>query len=143
MQGAGVVVGERDDVGDGKAAAEPGVGVEELLHPAGVSGHDDHEAVTVVLHALEQRLDRLVTEAFPLVAQPVRLVDEEHAVQGPVDDRRRPLRGLPHEPGDQVARSGLHAVAPGQHAHVPVHLAEEAGHGGLAGPRVAGEHEVP
>ena len=62
-----VIVGEVDVMGD--ARAEAGVGLEEPVHLVGVAGEDDDEVVAVVLHHLQQDLDRLLA-VVALVLRP-------------------------------------------------------------------------
>jgi hypothetical protein len=57
---AGRVVGE-DDLAR-EARAQTGIRVEEAVHEPGIAGNDHDEAVSVVLHPLENRLDRLGPE---------------------------------------------------------------------------------
>ena len=38
-----------------------GVGFDEFHHFLGVSGNDDDEVVTVILHTFQQRIDRFLT----------------------------------------------------------------------------------
>jgi hypothetical protein len=52
------VVGEVDVVGDARLHA--GVGFEEALHAVGVAGEDHHQVVALVLHHLQQDLDRFL-----------------------------------------------------------------------------------
>ena len=59
-QFARIVIGEGD--GAGEARAQAGIAVEEAAHLAGVAGDDDAEPVAMVLHQLEQGLDRLPAE---------------------------------------------------------------------------------
>ena len=139
----GRVIVEGDDVGPGKPATQARVGVEEIFHLVRVSGHDDDEPVPVVLHPGQQSIDRLAAEpSLPLVAELVRLVDEQHAVERAVDNRVGLYRGLPDVLANQVARPDLSHVPASQHPEVPVHLADQPGHRGLAGAGVAGEDEV-
>ena len=56
------IVGEVDVMRD--ARAEAGIGLEELVHPVGVAGENHDEVVALVLHHLQQDLDRLL----PVVA---------------------------------------------------------------------------
>ena len=102
--------------------------------------------MAVVLHSLQQRLDRLGPEVLPHVgARPregVRLVDEEDAVEGALDravglDRRRP-----HVLADEPRPVDLDQVALLEQAHRAVHLREQARDRRLARPRVAEEDEV-
>jgi hypothetical protein len=138
-----LVVGKVDDVGGGGSAAQAGVGAEELLHLVGVAGNDQYESAAVVLHTAEQCVDGFLSEAAAaLVTEPVRLVDEQHSVQGPVHGLVGPDRGLAHHAGDQVGDLGLHKMPSAQQAEVAVDLADQARDCGLAGAGVAGEHQM-
>src|SRR5207244_3710683 len=58
------VVGERDLAREARTQAW--VRLEKPSHQPRVAGDDHDQAVAVVLHSLEQRLDRLVAEVEPL-----------------------------------------------------------------------------
>ncbi len=80
------VLGEVEVVGDPRA--HPRVGGEEGVHPVLVAGQDHHDLVPLVLHHLQQDLDRLLA-VVPLVVGPVQvvgLVDEQHAAHGSLED---------------------------------------------------------
>ena len=138
----GPVVREIDVVGDARCHAR--VQGEELLHAVTVSGQDHHQALALVLHHLQQYLDRL----NPVVAlvlgtvEVVGLVDEEHPAVGALDHLLGLGRGvadvLAHE---IVAGHGHHVVA----LDVPEPVQDLGGaqrHRRLAGARVAGEAHV-
>jgi hypothetical protein len=55
---AGAVVGEVQVVRDARAHAR--VGLEEGVHAVLVAGQDHHQVVALVLHHLQQDLDRLL-----------------------------------------------------------------------------------
>ena len=100
--------------------------------------------MAIVLHPLEQRLDRLGPEVEPLVwrRQRVRLVDEQHAVERPSDrtvglDRRR-ADVLAHE----TRTIDFHQVATPEQSHRAIHLGEQARDRRLARARIAEEDEV-
>jgi hypothetical protein len=100
--------------------------------------------VAVVLHSLEERLDRLGAEVEPVLGgrERVGLVDEQHAVEGAPD---RPL-GLDRRQADVLADEAgsvdLDEVAAAEEAHRPVHLREEPRHRCLPRAGVAEEDEV-
>ncbi len=74
--------------------------------------------------------------------QGIGLVDEQHAPQGLLH-RLLGLQGrLAHISGDQAAAVHLHQLALGEDADGPVQLADEPGHGGLAGARIAQKDQV-
>ena len=65
----------------GDARAKAGIGGEEAVHPLAIAGEDHDEVLALVLHHLEQDLDRflaivaLVLRAIEIIG----LVDEQHA----------------------------------------------------------------
>src|SRR6266540_851942 len=64
------------------------VRLEEAAHQRRIAGDDHDEAVAMILHPLQQRLDRLRAEVLPsgvAARERVRLVDEEHAVERALD----------------------------------------------------------
>ena len=138
------VVGEGDLARE--AGAQAGVRVEEGAHQPRVAGDDDDEPVAVVLHPLQERLDRLGAEVeAPVPAagrERVRLVDEEHAVERAPD---RPIgldRRLADVLADERGAVDLDEVSLLEQAHGAVHLGEQPGDGRLAGAGVAEEDEV-
>src|SRR6267378_3633100 len=73
---------------------EAGIGMNESVHFVGVAGHDHNEPVATVLHALEQRFYRLLTEIFAFLGEAVGFVYKEYAVQRRVDHGVGARRGL-------------------------------------------------
>src|SRR3954465_15220884 len=114
------------------------------MHQPGIAGHDHDEAVTVVLHSLEQRLDRLRSEVLAFVSrrERIRLVDEEDTVERapdyPVGLDRRHADVLPDEPGPV----DLDQMAPAQQPHRSIHLREQSRDRGLAGPWIPEKDEM-
>ena len=109
----GRVVRERDLAREARAQAR--VRVEEASHQPRVAGDDHDEAVAVVLHPLEQRLDRLGAEVLAPVArrrERVRLVDEEHAVERAADRAVGLDRGRADVLADERRAVDLDEVAP-------------------------------
>lgn len=103
--------------------------------------------VPVVLGPLQQHLKRLVAVRVALavagVRQRVRLVDEEHAAEGGVDQLVGLHGRLSEVLADQVGPLGLHEMVAAQQTEGVEDAAEDAGHRGLAGAGGAGEDEVP
>ena len=92
-------VGEVDVVGDPRGHAR--VGPEERVHPVGVAGQDHHQVLAVVLHDLQQDLDRLLP-VVALVLRPVqvvRLVDEQHPAHRPLEHLLGLGRGVARRTG--------------------------------------------
>ncbi len=97
----------------------------------------------MVLHELHERVDRLPPEV--VLAAPgegVRLVDQQHATERRLEHGAGARRGLADVAGDELRAVGLDEVTLRDDAEGAVDLAEQPGDGGLAGARVAGEHEV-
>ena len=137
----GRVVGEVD--GAHEAALQAGVGVDQLGHLVRVAGGDDRQVVAVVLHELDDRVDRLPPEV--LLAAPgerIGLVDEQRPAERGLHRLPRPHGRLADVAGDEVGAVGLHEVALGHDAEGPQDLAQQTSDGRLAGARIAGEHEV-
>src|SRR5437763_1735728 len=134
-QGIRRVVGEVDLARE--ARAQPGVRLEEAMHEPRVAGDDHDEAVAVVLHALEQRLDRLVAEVEPVgvTSQRVRLVDEENAVDGLADHPLGLDRRETDVLTDETGAVDLDEMAALEQAHGAIHLREQPRDGRLAGAR--------
>ena len=128
----------------GDSGAEAGIGLEELVHPVGVAGQDDHQVVALVLHDLEQDLDRLL----PVVAFVIRaievigLVDEQHPAHRLLQDLLRLGRGVADVLTDKIISCHrdqmpfAHIAEPEQDVRHP-HC-----DGGLTGSRVTGEAHV-
>ena len=98
----------------------------------------------VVLHPLEQGLDRLGSEVQPLLGagERVGLVDEEDTVERATDRAVRLDRRQADELADEPGAVDLDEVALPQEPHRAVHLREQARDGRLARARVPEEHEV-
>ncbi len=121
--------------------ARPGFASISSAIGAGVAGDDHHEVVAVVLHRLDQRVDGLLAVLVP--GQRVGLVDEQHALDRAGDHLGGLHGGLAEVAGDQLGAVHLDQVPLGQHAERRVDAADQSRDGGLAGARVAGEHQVP
>ena len=142
QQFVGAVVGEVDVVGH--PGGETRIALIEHIHPLLVTGEDHHQVVAVVLHHLQQDLDRLGA-VVALVLRPVEvvgLVDEQH----PAHRLLEHLAGL----GGGVADVLAHQVIAGGGDHMALaHVAQAVqdpahplGHRGLAGAGTAGERHV-
>ena len=138
----GRVVGELDLAREPRA--QPGIRLEEPPHQARVAGDDHDEAVAVVLHPLQQRLDRLVAEVEPVAVarERIGLVDEEHAVERLPDDAVGLDRGQPDVLPDEPGAIDLDELAALEQPHRAIHLREQPRDRRLAGARVAEEDEV-
>ena len=101
------VVGEVDRVRN--RLSRPGFWRDEDRHRAGVAGDDDDEVVAVVLHLLDEGVDRLL--AVLVAGQRVGLVDEEHAADGGLHDLGRLHRGLADVAGDELGAVDLDELA--------------------------------
>ena len=84
----------------GHARVEP----EELVHPVLVAGEDHDQPVALVLHHLQQDLDRLdaVVALVLGTVQVVRLVDEQHAAVGALEHLLGLRRRVPDVLADEV-----------------------------------------
>ena len=71
-----------------KRLFRPGLASMKLAHLVRVAGDDDGEIVAVVLHELDERVDRLAAEVVLAAArQRVRLVDQQHAAERRLEHR--------------------------------------------------------
>ena len=62
----------------------------EFLHQAVITRHDDHKVVAVILHRLEERVDGLLTKVVvALAVEGVGFVNEQHAAERLFDDLAR------------------------------------------------------
>ena len=114
----------------------PGLASMKSCHLGRVAGGDQGEVVAVVLHELDDRVDRLPPEVLLAAAgEGVRLVDEQRAAERRLEHGAG-LRGrLADVAGDEVRAVGLDEVALGHEAERAQDLAEQAGDGRLAGAR--------
>ncbi len=128
----------------GEARAEPRVRLQEVVHQPRIARDDDDEAMAVVLHPLQQGLDRLRAEVEALVhgRERVGLVDEEDPVQRPPDHPVGLDRGHPDVLAHEPRPIGLDEVATAQQPHRAVHLREQPGDRGFSCAGVAEEDEV-
>ena len=128
----------------GDARRNAGHVAEEPLHLVLVAGNDDDEVLPLVLHHLEQHLDRLLAVVALVVkaVHVVGLVDEQHAAHRPLQDLPGLGCGVAHVLPDEVVPAGDHDVALPHEAQLPQDLAHLHGDRGLAGPGVAGEGHV-
>ena len=76
------IVGEVDIAVE--ARLKTWVGVDEFLHLVGVTCHDDYQSVAIVLHALEQGGNSLLTIVGTgiTLGDGIGLVDEEYTAKG-------------------------------------------------------------
>jgi hypothetical protein len=100
--------------------------------------------VAVVLHALEQRLDRLGPKVHPLVRgrERVRLVDEEDAVERPPDHAVCLQRRRPDVLSDEPGAVDLDEMTALEESHRLIHLRQQTGHGRLSSTGIAEEDEM-
>ena len=136
------VVREGDVVRD--AARHPRVGLEELVHAVLVAGEDDDEVVALVLHDLEQDLDRFLAVVLLVfrAVQVVGLVDEEHAAHRPLQDVLGLGRRMPDVLADKIVARDRDDVPFAAVAEAVQDLGHAHRDRGLAGARVAGEAHV-
>ena len=137
-------VGRKID-GLGKASGQARIGVDEAAHLVGIAGDDHHDAVAVVFHEFEQRIDRFPAEVSARSGRSrkrVGFVDEQDAVQRFVALRQHFWRGLPDESGDDVGAVNLDQMPDAQRPKRPVDMSERTRDLGLADARRSGEHHV-
>ena len=118
--------------------------MEERVHTVLVAGQDDDQVVAVVLHHLQQDLDRLRT-VVALVLWPVKvvgLVDEQHPAHSLLDHLLGLGCGVADVLSDQVVACDRDQVALPHVTQAMEYLGHAHGDGGLAGAGVAGEAHV-
>ena len=127
-----------------KPRRQTGVGGHEPPHLLGIAGDDHHELVAEILHVLQQRVDGVLAERVALVLgdQPVGLVDEQHPAQGVLADLLHALRGLRHEPHDEVLLGDLHDLGARDFAQPEQDFGDDAREGGLGGAGRTFQHHV-
>ena len=119
------------------------IGFDELVHEFRVAGYDNDQFVAVVFHSFENRFDRLLAVAIlSICRQGVRFVDEQHAAKCALDHFLGFDGCLAKIPANQRAAVGLDQLAFRQDADLVIEARDEPRHGGLAGARIAGEHQV-
>ncbi|MDQ0773877.1 hypothetical protein QF026_002343 [Streptomyces aurantiacus] len=133
--------------GPREAGGQTRVGAEEGLHLAGVAGRDHHHVVAVVLHQFQDGVHRLAAEVGAAVAavrgQRVRLVDEQHAAERPLEGLAGLDRGTADDLRDQVGAGDLHQVPAAQRAQLGQDRPVQAGDRRLAGAGRTREDQVP
>mmetsp|Transcript_12289 Transcript_12289/g.21049 ORF Transcript_12289/g.21049 Transcript_12289/m.21049 type:complete len:465 (-) Transcript_12289:36-1430(-) len=137
-----LVVGELDVVADARVhARDEGV---EALHLVLVASKDDDDVLLVVLHHVEQDLDRLlpVVTVVGRVVQVVRLVHEQDAAHRLLDHLLGLGRGVANVLANQVVARRDHDVAGAAVAHALQDLPHAQRNRGLPGARGAGEAHV-
>ena len=106
----GRVVGEVDRPAE--AALQTRIGRDEHGHLVRIAGGDHGEVVAVVLHELDDGVDRLATEVLLAAAgECVRLVDQQGAAERLLEHGLRLRRRLAHVAGDELGTIGLDQVA--------------------------------
>ena len=136
------VIGKFDVVGDARAEAR--IGMEETVHLVGVAGENNHEIVAIVLHHLQQNLDRLLP-VVALVLLPIEivgLVDEQYAAHRLFQHLFRFRRGVADILADEIVTRHRDEVAAPHIAEPVKNLRHPDGHRRLAGAGIAGEAHV-
>ena len=125
----------------GNSGREPRIALEEGVHPIAVAGEDYHQVVAVVLHDLQEDLDRLLAiVALVLGAiEVIGFVDEEDAAHRPLEDFLGLGRGMSNVLAHQIV-AGDGDEVPFADISKPVEdLRHAQRHRRLAGAGIAGE----
>ena len=125
-----------------EAGLETGIAVDELLHRLGVSRDDHDQIVSVVLHSLEDGIDRFLAERVVLLGERICFVDEENAAHGLLDLLLRLEGGLSHISRDQAGSVYFHELALGEHSDLLVEPSDDPGDRRLTGTGIARKHKV-
>ena len=127
----------------GNRLENPGLAATSSAISLGVAGEDDDHRVAPVLDVLHDGVDRLPSEVLLAAShQRVGLVDQEDAAVGVLEHLGDLGGGLADEPGDESAAIDLGQVPDLDQVEAAVDASQQAGHGGLAGARVAAEDQV-
>ena len=126
------------------ARTHAGVGAEEGLHAVLVAGQDHDQVVALVLHHLQQDLDRLLSVVALVLraVQVIGLVDEQHAAHRLLQHFLGLRSGVADVLADQVVARHRHQVAFAHVAEPMQDLRHAQRDRGLAGARIAGEGHV-
>ena len=126
-----------------KTGLKTGVGADEFLHQLIVAGNDHDEVVAVILHRLQEGVDRLLPEVVVAFAvERIRLVDEQHTAERTLDHLLRLDGGLTDVPGDKPAAVDLDKLTLRQDAERVVDARHQTRDHRLARTGVAGEDHV-
>ena len=125
-----------------EARAKPRVAVDKILHEVRVARDDHDKIVPMVLHRLEDRVDRLLPERVVLRGQGVGLVDKEHAAERLLDLLRRLDRRLADVARHESRPVRLDKLPLREHADLLVNPCENARDRRLACARISRKHEV-
>ena len=115
----------------------------EFLHQAVITRHDDHKVVAVILHRLEERVDGLLTEVVvTLAVEGVSLVDKQHAAERLFDDLARLDGRLTDIARDKAAAVDLDKLSLREYAERTVDARHQTRDHRLARAGVAGKNHV-
>ena len=116
----------------------PRIAPKERIHPILVPRQNDDEIVPIILHHLQQDLDRLLP-IIPLVLRPIQiisLVDEQHPAHRLLENLFGLRRGMPDILSDQIIpRHGNHMITP-DILQPMQHIRHPTRHRSLPGPRI-------
>ena len=126
------------------ARTDPRVRLEERLHAVAIAREDHDEVVAVVLHHLQQDLDRLLAVVALVLRsiEVIRLVDEQHAAHRALQHLAGPRRRVPDVLADEVVARHGHEVSFADVAEAVQDLGHPQRDRGLAGAGIAGERHV-
>lgn len=98
-------------IGKIEILAEPGgksgVGINEFVHQSVISGYDDNQFITVILHRFQNRLNGFFAIAVLLavVGEGIGLIDKQHTAQRMLNDLLRLMAVCPTYPATSALRS--------------------------------------
>ena len=115
------------------------------MHQSWITGDDDDEAMAVVLHPLQQCLDRLGPEVLAQVVsarQRIRLVDEQDAVERAANRAVRLDRRRTDILANETCTVDLDEMAALEQSGRAIHLRQESSDRRLPRPRIAEEDKM-
>jgi hypothetical protein len=122
--------------------SSPGFEVTNSLIGSGYPAAITIRRPPLVFHPLQERVDRFAPVVRPRVAgsrEGVRLIDEQHTIEGAVDNAICLDRGLADVFRDEARAVDLDQLTLAEQAHRAINPCKKAGHGCLAGAGVADE----
>ena len=125
-----------------ESGLKSGVTVNELLHRICVSRDYDDQIIPVILHCLEDRVDRFLSESVVLLGERVRLVDEQNSAHRFFDLFLRLEGRLSHIPGYQSGAVDFDQLPFREHSDLLVQSADDPRDRSFACPGITGKHKM-
>ena len=128
-----------------KPVLQSRIGPKKLFHLVFIAGQNDNHVGVRFRKDGKQGMDDLFSVVVRIMAsgvQGISLIDEKHAALGLFEDFSHVLFGLSDIFAYQAGAAGYYRMSAGKQSHVVVHPADQLGHRGLSGSRIAEEQHV-